>query len=212
MLPKNVISLISNYNEPGIFVLNKTANIQKLYWFNGKRFELWCKTESWTWIVFTYENEVYRPSCGEHGLQKYKNKQFVEFKPPNKWNHPLYLFSIHGYQQTVCCQNIYRRSLNYGEMFDGHQVHPLLSYGRSGCFLFSYNDNVYTFDPDTFTKFSPTTKKWKVLNPSPFPGLLYFFNDICYCFAVYGHNDEYSVYDRKTNQWTIKKINLKNEN
>ncbi len=207
MLPKDVTSIIANYNEPGFFMLN--ANIQKIYWFNGKRFEFWCKTESWT--VFTYENEVYQLLYQSgYNLQKYKNKRFVEFKSPNKWNHPLYLFSRHGYQQTVCRENVYRRSLirdsnSNLEMFDGHLVHPLSQ--RGGYFLFSYNESIYTFDNNIFTKFNTITKKWKILNPSPFYGLLYIFNDMCYCFAVYGHDDEYSVFDPKTNQWIIKKIN-----
>ncbi len=200
MLPKDVTSIIANYNEPGIFV----AKIQKIYWFNGKRFEFWCKMA--TWNVFTYENELYQSG---YNLQKYKNKHFVEFKPPNKWNHPLYLFSTHAYQQTVCRENVYRRSLIYDsnlEMFDGHLVHPLSQ--RGGDFLFSYNESIYTFGQHMFTKFNTITKKWKILNPSPFYGLLYIFNDICYCFAIYGHyDDEYSVFDPKTNQWIIKKIN-----
>ncbi len=55
MLAKDLVLLIDKYDEPGIMI--DTQN--KIYWFNGKRFEFWChKTSECTDIYYT-KNHLY---------------------------------------------------------------------------------------------------------------------------------------------------------
>ncbi len=70
MLPKDILKLIIDYNENGIFVLYNN----EIKWFNGKRFEVWNVFGLWEHFT-TYKNKLYISYNLEWFV--YKNKTFV---------------------------------------------------------------------------------------------------------------------------------------
>ncbi len=51
MIPSDLMNIIEQYNENGVFMNDEN----KIYWFNGKRFEFWCQANS-NDILFAHNN------------------------------------------------------------------------------------------------------------------------------------------------------------
>jgi len=86
MISKNILSLIEKYKENGTFVLIKN----KIYWFNGKRLELWHIFPSiGKFRILLYKDNLY--CCNELGLLFiFKHLQFEVFF--NEYSPLLSLF------------------------------------------------------------------------------------------------------------------------
>ncbi len=57
MIIKSILNIINKYNEDGIFVWRK----ESIYWFNGNRFEYWCKCPCTPFgFHFVYKNKIFK--------------------------------------------------------------------------------------------------------------------------------------------------------
>ncbi len=72
MISKDLQTLINKYNEIGFFTLISN----KIYWYNGKRFELWYEFYSDLFRILYHKNKLY--CCCVLGLLYiFRNKHFI---------------------------------------------------------------------------------------------------------------------------------------
>ncbi len=195
MIPKDIINIIDNYNETGIFVEYNGG----IYWFNGTRFEYWCPLQDEN--ILTYENDLYY--LANFKVFKYKNKDSIKVKVPKIWNHPLYLFSEwYGYVSQVIYQNkVYRHRYNsIIEMFDGKDVIRLPSKIEAACGvqILIYNQHIYSFGTQN-EKFDFKTQQWIKLKTSNCYGHVYLFNNKLYRMERY--DTTYYTYNVEFDTW-----------
>ncbi len=183
MLPNDILSIIRNYNEPGIFVTLK----QDIHWFNGKRLEYWCSSPFTPMI--TYNGDLY---IWDRYVRKYKNKRFDIIQNIFEWNHPLYKFWSTAGPYSICNNLIYQRNSNgFFELFDGDKIIklPQKNYPYIGLFMLNYVNDIYFFGSDCNEKFSTIDQKWTMIAQTPFQGQysdVYLFNDKFYNFNYDG--------------------------
>ncbi len=192
MLPQDVFNIIADYNEVGIFVIRNDC---ETYWFNGKRFEYWCKQISRR--IMTYENDLYF-GCMK-SLVCYKNKQFITL--PKTWNHPLNLLKNF---QLYLQNNVYRLT----EMFDGNCwiKLPMVKYSSTEYNKMIGDGNyIYVFGVVYNEKFDILNKKWiQIANSPPYDHehrMFYIFNGLIYSFNSTG--DRYWIYHPQLDIWEL---------
>ena len=99
------MSIVNQYNEDGIFI----QTWKRIYWFNSKRLEYWCKMphdEFNTFRIFTYNTELYlNRNCDENcncleseqHLFCFKNGKFIKWKIMTKELFWFFISDMHVY-------------------------------------------------------------------------------------------------------------------
>ncbi len=203
MLPQDVFNIIADYNEVGIFVIKNDC---ETYWFNGKRFEYWCKQISRrSRRIMTYENDLYF-GCMESQFC-YKNKQFITLPIPKRWNHPLNLLqNFRLYDSQILLQNnVYRLTENVFKMFDGNCwiKLPMVKCSFGEYKIIADDNHIYLFTAVYNKKFDIVNKKWiRIANSPPYDHerrMFYIFNGLIYSFNATG--DKYWIYHPQLDIW-----------
>ncbi len=187
MLPKDMFTLIDNYNEDGVFV---TFN-GNICWFNGKRIEPFIAESYYCLRILTYNNTLY-VSKNAGVLHIYRNKKFQKVDFPTRWNHPLHIFAfsngIFYNKQTYNFLQQYDHQTyqNKIEVFDGKVTYllPPKTYPNAGFQLFCYDNYLYCFGFSKNEKFNFSTQRWELFASCP-PNAHH--NSICFfknCFYI----------------------------
>ncbi len=197
MLPKDITNIIAGYNEIGIFIHDS----RQLYWFNGKRFECWCK-DTRSDNIMTYGGNLYILSY--HTIYMYKNKTFIKIEVPQRWNHPLCVFRD---SKTLVDGKVYDHHCDtITNEFNNSITLPRKNYPKYGFQLLSYNDCLYYFGSKHNEKF--INGKWIEIAKYPYPELyhcyrIYLFNNKFYAFR---DASDYHIYDPELDDWESKII------
>ncbi len=199
MLPKDILRLIDDYNEPGVFVIIT----YKIYWFNGKRFQYWCDFNIGT--ILTYQNDLYVRNYV--GLCIYKNKSFHIIREKG-WNELKIFASDTSYLQVLVGKFIYEIGYHLTTMdlsftkFDGINRINLLKKPHFSVFkMILYKNEIFAFGNTYNEKFDLINNCW-----FPFARCTRYIN---YChvylfkdrFYAIKDKDAYVVYDPVTNCW-----------
>ncbi len=193
MLPKDIINIINNYNEIGIFVIC----FNKIYWFNGKRFEYWCP---WQDAICTYENDLYYRL--NHKVFQYNKNN--EIKVPQIWNHPLHLLAKKDecIAQVICQGQVYTHHHCGGfDRYDGKiiTILPTKIYSGRGLYLIVNGNYIYSFGSMN-ERFDIITETWTALTCTVkfLDGIVYSMND-----KIYQISDDlsYKIYNIELNLW-----------
>ncbi len=182
MLPKDILNLIDNYNEDGVFIYRRG----RIFWFNGKRTEPFGELFYVSGIL-TYNNNLYVRNYGT--IHVYKNKKFHDVDVSTKWDHPLQIFkSMNKILYNKRTYELRGQNLLYYiniEVFDGErtQLLPMKMYPQSGFKLFVYDNYLYCFGFRENEKFNFLTQKWELFATTPnhhhpicfFKGYFYIF-------------------------------------
>ncbi len=201
MLPKDILNIISLYNEDGIFVKRGID----IYWFNSKRFEFWCKYKTPD-IIMTYNHDLYIKIHDK--IHLWKNKQLIKIEIP--WNHPLKIFSRNQYIEVLNNSILYRFcDLNKTLFtFDGHTQKDIASIITKTNFydMMSYKNCIYLFGDRETKKYNIQTSTMNdvCVIPRWFENhCLYDFNGKFYDI---GPNNIYFVYDPEIDIWEERKF------
>ncbi len=219
MLPKDILHIIDNYNEPGIFVIVDYA----ICWFNGKRFESICTNlQSFveilrdangdidesvlSWEIVTYENDLY--CCVNSNVLIYKNRKFVSVKVPLLWNHPLRLFNSYPFMAKTTVNDIsYFLTLNSKlEIIIENNVISTSQYLQWESRIFTYKNDIYIFGYDKNEKFNTITKQYTPISNTPFIGYdINLFNNKFYNIKK---QKKYAIYDPEIDEWSLGEKNV----
>ncbi len=154
MLPTNLMELIKQYNETGIFIITNSI----IYFCNGETFAIYSKHESWNAEPFCY-GEI-----GKYGkfecetldrkftLVKEKWQWFLEYSTYRKPSLMFGEYTIKG-PGIFKCGNIYRMI------------------NREILFYVPYNSKIYIFARDVLLILNTITEQW---TESDFDGENYF--------------------------------------
>ncbi len=196
MLPKDILSIIGQYDESGIFVVNN----ESIFWFNAKRLEYWCETENY--LITSYCNDLYGRYNGE--VYMYKNRKWEQIKVPQIWKHPLYLFRTNS-KQVILNDVVYRYDMNF-ERFDGKEIIelPTKIWRGFGISFHFYKNDIYYFGSAHNEKFSIIHQKWTEIATTPISNcyylmFMYLFNNKFYYFVG---NKRY-CYDPEIDEWQL---------
>ncbi len=187
MLPVDIIKLIDNYNEhdKGFFFQNKLHNEVEydVYWFNGKRYEKWCKTPRANWDQFVFVNGylqttncIYKNLIWKKSTFTIKKKVLVLSK--------FYLLNgpfIEELQQLF----------GIPEKFAPH----------SGCCFEVCNDILYVFSTSYSEKYDFKTKRW-----SAFTNYNIYINSISHLldgliYFTFPHEQRIAIYNPISDSW-----------
>ncbi len=209
MLPNDIMNIIALYNEDGIFVKRD----ETIYWFNGKRFEFWCKFDAYN--VMTYNYNLYITHNGE--IRLWKNKQFVKIEISFVWNHPLQIFFrnrkifFRNRITEIFNNNICYRFCNFKKklyIFDGQLETEVASIEttRFSHDMMSYKNDIYLFGETESKKYNIQTHI--VSNICAIPTwyrdhCLYDFNGKFYDI---GPKNIYFLYDPEIDIWEERKF------
>ncbi len=199
MLPKDIMDIIDEYNEIGIFI----CYCKKIYWFNGKRFEIWCRSKYY--YMLTYNNDLYYRKSKE--ILMYKNRRFEKVKVPEAWNHPLRVFSdgkklidndVYKYHWG---KSVYKIINKHGQIF----ILPQKNYPQYGLELLGYDNCLYYFGSGQNEKF--VNGKWDTI--AQYPNFknqfdIYSFDGKFYAFEY--NVIDYYIYDSELDCWELKII------
>ncbi len=179
MILKNLLYLIEKYNENGIFI--ELDN--KIYWFNGKRVEHWCKSPGHGRIA-TINNELYYFTSVS---LKYKYPSFME--DSNFVDELGFLIkdSIYYFTKTMMFANIQNEKL------------PQKEYKNYGHSMLVQNNFVFVFSIHHNEKYNIKFKRWSDFENNNQVVVAYGFNGIIYGF---GNKHNYYIYDTILNQWS----------
>ncbi len=167
MIPTVLLKLIHLYNEKGSVLLS--ANNEKVYWTNGKRFEFWCNFEH------RFVNYVIK--CNNHIFAIQHNLKSIFMMKLGKWifydgkfvdslarklrlgKHETRLrINSQIWYYRLCAVNLYRQMSNtIWKLLD----EILTIYVSS--FIIGLHDTVYVFD-DTGFKFNHFKKEITFIN------------------------------------------------
>ncbi len=193
MFPQDVSNIIDDYNEHGIFI-----SLDKIYWFNGKRFELWW--ESAYWIILTYEHDLYCYDSYNKGVVLYRNKQFINVKLPSRWNHPLQLFNRFPFM-SILHGIVYCMKQGQLAIMNKNNINVLSKHKCRGSQIITCEDDIYVFGFIENQKFNTISKEYQTIPTSPFENYdIYLFNKKIYNFFS---STKYAIYDLEIGSWQI---------
>lgn len=81
MLASVLLNLIDNYNEDGFLILS--SNLIDIYWCNGKRMELFIRSNIELSTILFLNKKLYAKDFDNNVLQIFKNKKFVDYNIQN---------------------------------------------------------------------------------------------------------------------------------
>ncbi len=201
MLPKDILRLIDDYNEPGVFVISITY---KIYWFNGKRFRYWCDFNFGT--ILTYQNDLYAMHYYT-GLCIYKNNSFQQIIHKKGWNELKIFANDKSYLQVLVGKFIYEIGyyptivdLSFTK-FDGINRINLPKKPHFSVFkMIPYKNEIFAFGQTHNEKFDLINNCWFPFATTPYINYchVYLFKDRFYAIKDI---DSYVVYNPVTNCW-----------
>ena len=186
---KNILSLIEKYNEKGIFINTN----QKIYWFNGKRFEFCFLFLNSTQLI-QINNELYT----REGFLLFKHLHKQKFQPlPLTTSTALNLFASWNYfvvmgNKVIKNQNVpKKRNNDYGNNF------------------VASDDCIYSFSSfrDKSEKYDFKIQQWCFVQSPPNVALvndMIFFKGYFYQFQKDGY---LLIYNCFNDQWETKDVN-----
>ncbi len=201
MIPKVLLELIDKYNEIGVFTISDA----KIYWFNGKRFEMWCDIPPQEAVnAFVYKRKLYIRYSFETYI--YKNKQF-RLPVGNdiiKNSHPYGFFSHFYNLGSIKIKNCFF-AYEYNDFFKFDKgIWQMLPKKQIKCCykIYYYKNELYCFSNWGNEKFNILTNEW-----SSIANNFYSFDDILFINNIF-----YSVrncklkeiYNFETNKWEKK--------
>ena len=126
--------IVNRYNEKGSFILNDN----RIYWFNGKRFEFWCLADGFRRIVF-YQNSLY--GCNINGFNfVYKQKKWNRHRESTS-NTPLENLQYHYViEHKINKRSFYKNGVYLRSNFKDIEA----PFGRID-FIIPYLNNIYCF-------------------------------------------------------------------
>lgn len=156
MLPQVLQTLINCYNEPGIyFIFNKC-----IYWFNGKRIETICFTNSEHIFDIKVKNDLLYGHFGYSNVYVLNHKKFQKQSEINEY---LFLTTI---------VNVDGQIYDYGsddfilKINKKIQYLPRKAYIAQGVQLLSHGLYLYYFDDNHNEKFDMITRQWSKFSPN----------------------------------------------
>lgn len=101
MFPKNITTIIDNYNEIGTFII---VDLKWIYWFNGKRFEIWCRCPNNGAIIYHIGLKLYHANLQNNEVRYLKQNDWVKthrnFQYNSQWikdNNKIYYIQCDEY-------------------------------------------------------------------------------------------------------------------
>ncbi len=150
---KDLNLLIDRYNEPGIMIANKNL----LYWFNGKRFELWYNFEYSDCgdDILYHKNKLYLYSYCDNSVSEFIHKKFIKIEINNN-------FLLKHFQKTdsklfILQGNKIIEINDEYQMFDGLQWNTISKRVNTVNGFGMHNDILYLFDEECL-KYNCATK------------------------------------------------------
>lgn len=198
MIPNVLQALIHRYNEYGTFIRTK----QRVYWFNGIRFEYWCNSEM---KVLYFKNQLYTKSSEFGFISIYSKKKFVDIPCPNYFLLKLF--------QTECiwtCRSGYKINFNNVRNMTTNQQIALPRYISSLDAHIYLNDFIYLFKGDTNLKYNFKTNTFSKFSVNPNLNVKSDFYDIFNIGnLIYDITEnQLDTYDPSTDVWTTRIVNL----
>ncbi len=208
MLPKDIVTIIDNYNEEGIILLIGDS----FYWFNGKQCEFFVKAPKDINRFLWYEGRLYFMN-GNNILNILRMNKFVEFDGfiLNNYYNMLRLFRDRVYDSIVDKNNrVYLNAPHVKKLghchtnlinFNGSRWESIIKKNNRFCgkqFLI-YNEIIYYFARVYNEKFDIEKNEWTPFaNPNFKFGVMYLFED-----KFYNINASHQiVYDPITDKWS----------
>ncbi len=196
MILKNLMNIISAYNENGIYFLFRGV----LWWFNGKRIEKWCYCPDITRIFahngklygiynnlnkFILKNQQFKYYCGSQqkifGIETYGNPFRICFDDDNN----LFEYSLGGFRKNGTC------------LTNKSRVHgfKLLHYDGFLYYFNRYNNGINE-------KFDIQKNQWSSFNHQTINEIddVYLLNDLFYILFKDG---KIGTYNSKTDTWQL---------
>ncbi len=162
MLPRDVISIISQYNEEGIFLIVAVKSKRnQIYWFNGKKWSYYCDGYDDLLTAIYYNKSLYLRSFSGY-LFKYKNNKWVKLADINLSDSLLIGLTSWGkaqignysYRWNDVIERIYGHCHYHGKL-----LQP--TYRKtSNCHLVVFKHWLYVFDSNHNEKFNTATNVW----------------------------------------------------
>ncbi len=199
MIPKVLLELIDKYNEIGVFTIFNG----KIYWFNGKRFEIWCDIPN---VLLGNVNV-----CVQNGklyiqcpftTYIYKNKQF-RLPVGNdilKNSHPngkiCHFYNLASIKIKDCFFEYYDKFRKYEKgIWQILPKKPIASCHK----IYYYKNELYCFSTRGNEKFNIITNKW-----SSFANNIVDANDVLFVNNTFYGVDNckiIEIYNFEENKW-----------
>ncbi len=188
MIPGNLMDIIKQYNENGVF-MNDIYN--RIYWFNGKRFEFWCQANGDD-ILFA-KNDIY--VFENNQIFKWQKKKFQICKSKSII---INCFRKQRAESFICLQNGSIIKFENNQLL--HQMswicdivlHPKRLEGNAA--LFKFKQFIYIFQHWRIHKFDLNRKQWVDVQENEYVRTeeivqlnerLYFFNTKMECTRIF---------------------------
>ncbi len=178
MIIKNLLKIIDDYNEVGIYFVFDG----KLWWFNGKRSEKWCT--SYSNQIYLYNNNVYGIDSGGSITHILKDNKFKPYKQAWQSIMDLGMYHIHPFHLYIdknkTIYNYSTVSFRKNDNLLKYKVH-----GTHAVKLLHYDGFLYYFSghkEGINEKFDLKTEQWSsfnypgetILDVNLYDGLFYF--------------------------------------
>ncbi len=161
MIIKNLLRIIDDYNEVGIYFVFDG----KLWWLNGKRSEKWCT--SYSDKIYLYNNNVYGIGSGDGFITHIlKNNKFEKYKQAWQSILNLDMYHIHPFHLYIdknkTIYNYTTMAFRKNDNFLKRKVYEV-----DGFKLLHYDGFLYYFSghkEERNEKFDLNTEEWSSFN------------------------------------------------
>ncbi len=200
------MNIIYAYNENGIYFLFN----DRLWWFNGKRFEKWCYRQHTYDKIFAHDGKLYAIS----------RNNFLYILENNKFKYHCgsleTLFKIQEYFMNpwrICFandKNVYHYLNNHGPFKKNDHLLPEKKYYNMGHKLSYFDNSLYYFSFEQNGKnetFNIKTNQWALFNSQTIHGIsdVNLLNELFY---VLFRNGKIGTYNSKSDSWQLLAISL----
>lgn len=203
MLPRDLLRIVDGYNEhdKGFFFVSSNL----VYWFNGKRYEIWCHTNISINLVYDRSiNLVY-----DDGYLKVQDTIYKNLK----WQ-PL-IFNAQKSNVRINSVDYTLEYLHVGKfiLLDKKLIElkvPDKNYDDFGVFVMVYESILYFFSSTKNEKYDFTLNKWSDFTNPVLKGSIgqcYSLNDLFYIIEDITYNIH--IYDPKLDKWSFETLHAK---
>ncbi len=221
MLPKDLLTIIENYNEEGIFIITRDDSLKsKIYWFNGKRLEYFFVGPYDGNAIGSYDGVLYSTdlSCD---YVVHKNKEWILFneKLPNHINQMFDYFHftsvnldgiIHYYTFYIDGFGSFTKSVG-GEFKTNYDLPQLpIPFSCGARNVLAYEKFIFIFHPLYYGKFDIESNIWINLPKPPITKddrvmkMVFLFKDLFYMIL----GDKMITFNPKIEIWNMNFLKL----
>jgi len=180
MVSKNILSLVSKYNEKGVFIHIG----YKVYWFNGKRVQYWCQCGR---NIKTYKNELYCQDTDQIFI--YKTKKFIPIADESL----LYFLKYPMHTLDYYIDDYRDFQSNYHTTILKQKTHKF-----AGIYMCCKNNFIYVFSTYYNEKYDIKLNSWSDFANTKIDFVCE-WNGTLYGFLI---NMRYKIYDFELDKWS----------